>query len=67
MKIFYTDSFPLPLPEKYSFPNDKYFLLRMRILEELGDQPIDLRVPELASDKDIIRAHDPEYLALRIW
>ncbi len=34
----------------------------MRILEELGDQPVDLRVPEPASDEDIIRAHDPVYI-----
>ncbi|MBT8368924.1 MAG: histone deacetylase [Deltaproteobacteria bacterium] len=62
MKIFYTDTFPIPLPEKHSFPKNKYFLLRKRILEELGDQPVDLRVPEPASDEDIIRAHDPDYL-----
>ena len=62
MKIFYTDTFPIPLPEKHSFPKNKYFLLRKRILEELGDQPVDLRVPEPASDEDIIRAHDPAYL-----
>jgi acetoin utilization deacetylase AcuC-like enzyme len=62
LKIFYTDTFPIPLPEKHSFPKNKYFLLRKRILEELGDQPVDLRIPEPASDEDIIRAHDPAYL-----
>ncbi|MBW2428519.1 MAG: histone deacetylase [Deltaproteobacteria bacterium] len=62
MKIFYTDTFPIPLPEKHRFPKNKYFLLRKRILEELGDQPVDLRIPESASDEDIIRAHDPAYL-----
>jgi len=62
MKIFYTDIFPIPLPENHSFPKDKYFLLRMRILEELGDQPVELRVPEPASDEAILRAHDPEYV-----
>jgi acetoin utilization deacetylase AcuC-like enzyme len=63
MKIFYTDPFSIPLPENHSFPKDKYRLLRMRILEELGDQPVDLRIPEPASDEDIIRAYDPEYLS----
>jgi acetoin utilization deacetylase AcuC-like enzyme len=63
MKIFYTDTFPIPLPENHNFPKDKYRLLRMRILEELADQPIDLRIPEPASNEDIIRAHDPEYLS----
>ena len=62
MKIFYTDIFPIPLPENHSFPKDKYFLLRMRILEELGDQPVELRVPEPASDEAILRAHDPNYV-----
>ncbi len=49
MKIFYTDTFSFPLPEKHSFPKDKYLLLRMRISERLGDQPIDMQVPEPAS------------------
>jgi acetoin utilization deacetylase AcuC-like enzyme len=62
MKIFYTDTFPIPLPKTHSFPKDKYFSLRMRILEQLGDRLVDLRVPEPASDEDILRAHDPEYV-----
>ena len=62
MKIFYTDTFPIPLPKTHSFPKDKYFLLRMRILENLGDQSVSLGVPEPASDEDILRAHDPEYV-----
>ncbi len=62
MKIFYTDTFPIPLPENHSFPKDKYFLLRMRIIEELCDQSIELRVPEPASDEAILRAHDPNYV-----
>jgi hypothetical protein len=67
LKIFYTDTFSLPLLENRSFPKDKYLLLRMRNLEELGDQPVDFRVPEPASDEDIIRDHYPEYPASRIW
>jgi acetoin utilization deacetylase AcuC-like enzyme len=62
LKIFFTDTFPIPLPEKHSFPKDKYFLLRKRILEELSDQPVELRVPEPASDEAILRAHDPDYV-----
>ena len=62
MKIYYTDIFPIPLPEKHSFPKDKYFLLRMRILAELGDQPIELRVPEPASDEEILRVHDSDFV-----
>ena len=62
MKIFYTDTFPIPLPENHSFPKDKYRLLRMRILEKLGAQPVDLQVSEPATYKDIIRTHDPVYI-----
>ena len=28
----------------------------------MGDQPIELRVPEPASDEEILRAHDPDYV-----
>jgi acetoin utilization deacetylase AcuC-like enzyme len=62
MKIFYTDIFPIPLPEHHSFPKDKYAQLRMRILDELDDQTVELRVPEPATDEDILRAHDPDYI-----
>ncbi len=62
MKIFYTDTFQIPLPENHSFPKDKYYLLRKRIVEELSDRPVDLLVPEPVSDEDIMRAHDPAYV-----
>jgi acetoin utilization deacetylase AcuC-like enzyme len=64
MKIFYTDTFPIPLPENHSFPKDKYYLLRKRVLEleRLDGRLIDLQIPEPASRKAILRAHDPEYV-----
>ena len=34
----------------------------MRISERLGDQPIDMQVPEPASNEAILRAHSTEYL-----
>ena len=34
----------------------------MRILDQLADQLIDLRIPEPASDEDILHAHDREYV-----
>ena len=62
MKIFYTDTFPIPLPENHRFPRDKYYLLRKRVSESLGGQLIDLQSPEPARKKAILRAHDPEYI-----
>jgi acetoin utilization deacetylase AcuC-like enzyme len=62
MRVFYTDTFPIPLPENHSFPKDKYHLLRKRMLERLGDKPIDLQIPEMASVESILRAHDGEYI-----
>jgi acetoin utilization deacetylase AcuC-like enzyme len=62
LKIFYTDTFPIPLPEKHTFPKNKYLLLRNRIQECLGAQKIDLQIPEPASYEAIRRAHDEAYI-----
>lgn len=62
MIIFYTDTFTIPIPANHSFPKDKYYLLRKRIIETQLVQPGDMRVPQPAVDEDILRAHDPIYL-----
>jgi acetoin utilization deacetylase AcuC-like enzyme len=62
MRIFYTDTFPIPLPENHSFPKDKYYLLRKHVSERLCDKPIDLQIPEISSVESILRAHDEEYV-----
>lgn len=62
LKIFYTDSFPLVLPERHSFPAQKYPLLRKRITDSKLFSLQDLCIPHAASDKEITRAHDPDYL-----
>lgn len=36
--------------------------MRKRISEQLDDQAINLRIPDPASDEDLLRAHDPVYL-----
>lgn len=61
MKIFYTDTFTIPLPEKHSFPKNKYPLLRKRILEKLGGESVEMSIPDPASDEEILRVHDPDY------
>ena len=62
MKIFYHDTFPIPLPENHSFPKDKYFYLRKKISERFDDTLVDLRIPEPVSKEAILRAHDAEYI-----
>ena len=59
MKLFYSDTFVLPLPEGHRFPIAKYAMLRERVSAEgLGE----LIVPEAADDRDILRAHTADYL-----
>lgn len=62
MKAFYSDTFVLPLPENHRFPMSKYRLLRERVLAEEIIAPHDLIVPPAATDEQILRAHDAEYL-----
>ena len=59
MDIFYSDTFVLPLPEGHRFPMQKYWLLRERVYAaRLGR----MLLPEPASDADLLRAHDAEYV-----
>lgn len=62
MRIFTTDSFPIPLRDGHFFPLEKYRRLRERV-EELG-LPRGGRcdVAPAAADQDLRRAHTAEYL-----
>lgn len=62
MQIFYTDQFVLPLPDGHRFPMRKYALLRARVAAANLSQGEQLRVPQAASDEQILRAHDAAYL-----
>ena len=62
MKIFYHDHFVLPLPDGHRFPMSKYALLRRRVAEAGIAAPDAMRVPRLASDKALRRAHTAGYL-----
>lgn len=59
MRIYYSDTFTLPLPEGHRFPVAKYALLRQQVTAEcLGDPAI----ADAANDADLLRAHDRDYL-----
>jgi acetoin utilization deacetylase AcuC-like enzyme len=62
MKIFSSDTFVLPLPEGHRFPMQKYALLRRRVAEAGIVASGDLRVPAPATDVELQRAHDAEYV-----
>jgi acetoin utilization deacetylase AcuC-like enzyme len=62
MRAFYTDIFVLPLPEGHRFPMAKYRLLRERLLQTGVIAPEELCVPHAATDAELLRAHDAEYV-----
>ena len=62
MKVFHTDTFSFSLPENHSFPISKSPLLRKRITESSLFSPQDFCIPHRATEAEISRAHDPEYL-----
>lgn len=62
MKVFYTDQFVLPLPSGHRFPMEKYSRLRARVGAELAGM-VEMRVPEPATEAQLLRAHDAEYVA----
>ncbi len=62
MKAYYSDVFVLPLPPDHRFPMAKYRLLRERILAEGIIAPDDLHIPDAATDDQLLRAHDLDYL-----
>jgi acetoin utilization deacetylase AcuC-like enzyme len=62
MKIYYSDHFVLPLPEGHRFPMSKYSLLRQRVAGSGLVSPDDLRIPQAATDVELLRAHDSDYV-----
>jgi acetoin utilization deacetylase AcuC-like enzyme len=62
MKAFYNDTFTFSLPEKTRIPIEKYRLLRERIVSAGILPKENLHVPDAATDEQILRAHELEYL-----
>uniref|UniRef100_UPI00378403F9 hypothetical protein n=1 Tax=Nocardioides sp. TaxID=35761 RepID=UPI00378403F9 len=62
LKIFYTDQYVLPLPLGHRFPMSKYQLLRERVFAAQIVPAENLIIPHAATDEEILRAHDEEYL-----
>ena len=62
MKLFYIDTFDFPLPEGHRFPLNKYYLLRKRIIREGLVKHDELIVPHAATDEELAKAHDQDYI-----
>ena len=62
MKVFASDQFGLPLPSWHTFPLAKYAMLRRRVVEAGLVAPGDVFTPRPATDVELLRVHDPEYL-----
>lgn len=59
MRLFPSDSFPLPLPQGHRFPLEKYRLLRERLERETTFEFI---LPHAATDAELLRVHAPDYV-----
>lgn len=59
MKAYYIDDFVLPLPPEHRFPMAKYALLSQRVKVS---GVASLHIPRAATDEQILRCHDLDYL-----
>jgi acetoin utilization deacetylase AcuC-like enzyme len=62
MKVLHCNDFPYPLPPDHRFPAAKYGLLYRRVAAELTP-PCEICVPAAATDEQLLRVHQPGYLA----
>src|SRR6185436_7346260 len=62
MKVFYSDTFVLPLPEHHRFPMSKYRLLRERLVDTGVVAPGDLQIPDAISWEELRLVHDAAYV-----
>lgn len=62
MQLFYTDVFVLPLPAGHRFPMEKYSRLREVLLASGEFSPTDFHLPHAATDEELARAHDLNYI-----
>jgi acetoin utilization deacetylase AcuC-like enzyme len=62
MKVFYSDTFSFPLPGKHRFPLGKYALLRRAVEAARLVPPEALLIPEPASEEQLLRVHDADYV-----
>ena len=57
MKLFHSEKYTIPLPEKHRFPMDKYRLLRSRLINENVFPTSDIFEAKLATKEEILLVH----------
>lgn len=62
MRAYYSDVFVLSLPEGHRFPMRKYALLKERVVQAGIVSPSDILVPDPATDEELLRVHQPDYV-----
>lgn len=62
MRIYYTDHFELPLPDKHRFPMSKYRQLRERVVRSEDHLQDTLLVPPAATDAQLRQCHTERYV-----
>jgi len=63
MRVFYSDTFKLPLPPRHRFPIAKYRMLREALQAGALAGRLEFCEASRASDAQLLRVHTPEYLA----
>ena len=62
MNVFVCDHYEFPVPRRHRFPREKYRLLREAVRACGLVPPGEIKVPELATDAQILRVHERAYL-----
>ncbi|KAJ1455910.1 hypothetical protein M885DRAFT_440402 [Pelagophyceae sp. CCMP2097] len=60
--FFYNDVYEFPMPPGHRFPMQKYRLVRLDLAEQFGDATL-LKVSPLASERDLLTTHCPDYVS----
>ena len=63
MKFFYSDVFNLNLPDGHRFPGGKYAMLRRALVRQGVVREGQLHPSPSVEEADLLRAHDPDYIA----
>ena len=63
MKVFYSDTYTIPLPDGHKFPMSKYRLIRDALLDRNILDTTELHESPIFSPDELLLAHDPNYVA----